>query len=160
MMIRYRRTLKTLAIGFVVILIFCGVAFYRSGLDSAHVVGDGVAREVHSFRNLGLWMYHVRHHRPPDKLADVIPAAADRNQIWFCTWQRVPCHLEFRPDAEPGSAAVYIRCGDPLFVEFWLAGDGMVVREKWGSYLWLRAGMQRHADYPRLTAMLADKVSR
>ena len=73
--------------------------------DAHHHVTDGVVEQVARFR-CHLWDYYSSHGRTPERLSQILLHTDNDRRHHFSTLQKVPCTLEYNPEADNPDAAV------------------------------------------------------
>jgi|GEM_PF-4078371 len=129
------------------------VLIYKNALVNHHRQVDGLADQVVCFRNR-LWMYYLENGRAPSKLSEVVLGVGNQRKVRFSTLQNISCQLDFISNARLNAALFHIRCGDPVLVDFYIGGDGRVLREVWYPHQWLRSINQKKVNFPRLTSRI------
>jgi len=120
---------------------------YVAGRHNLHSFIDSLP--VHEFR-IELWEYYYHHNgRPPANLRTIVPQAGSADSGLFSTQAGRQCSVEYFSQKAAGSKPIArMRCGSPTIVEFLIAPDGQIVRERWYPLAWLRASCQRNAKGP------------
>lgn len=149
-----RRLLLAGLVG-IVLIVLPLIYAHKISDENIHRLMDGIVEQVAHLRN-SLWVYYLDNGHAPPNLSVILPRVGAKNEVWFGTLQETPCHLRFVPASPRRGARVHIICGDPVIVEYTIAGDGRIIREKRYPQGLLGRLFRKKAHYPELTGMSTD----